>query len=58
MTLAEKVCGKGFLLAQLLGQSKGTGPGLLPIHSDYNMIREPFPEHPQNVTATFAGGDK
>ncbi len=54
MALAEKLCGKGFLLAQLLGQAKGTGPGVLPIHCDYNMIREPFPEHSQACTAIWA----
>ena len=54
MALAEKICGKGFLLAQLLGQTKGTGPGVLPVHSDYNMIREPFPEQSQACTAIWA----
>jgi ectoine hydroxylase-related dioxygenase (phytanoyl-CoA dioxygenase family) len=54
MTLAEKVCGKGFLLAQLLGQRKGTGPSVLGLHSDYNLMREPFPLHSQACTAIWA----
>jgi hypothetical protein len=54
MTLAEKVCGKGFLLAQLLGQRKPEGPSALPIHSDYNLVREPFPEYGLNCTAIWA----
>jgi hypothetical protein len=54
MSLAEKLCGKGFLLAQLLGQRKGPGPGTLGLHSDYNLMREPFPEHSQACTAIWA----
>ena len=54
MTLAEKVCGKGFLLAQLLGQRKPQGPSVLGIHNDYNLMREPFPEFGQNCTSIWA----
>ena len=54
LALAEHLCGRGFLLAQLLGQKKGPGPSSLPLHSDYNMIREPFPEFVQNCTAIWA----
>ncbi|MCP4006285.1 MAG: hypothetical protein GY725_19050 [bacterium] len=54
MSLAEVLCGKGFLLAQLLGQRKPAGVPLIPMHSDYNLMREPFPEHPQQCTACWA----
>jgi ectoine hydroxylase-related dioxygenase (phytanoyl-CoA dioxygenase family) len=53
MALAEQVCGKGFLLAQSIGVRRGPGPGL-PLHSDYNLLREPFPAYSQACTTIFA----
>lgn len=57
LTLGEFVCGKGSLLAQLLGSTRGEGPGLLGLHSDYNNVRAPFPEYGLNCTACWALDD-
>jgi hypothetical protein len=54
MTLAEHICGKGFLMAQLLGLQRPTASPPLGLHSDYNLIREPFPAYRQACTAIWA----
>jgi ectoine hydroxylase-related dioxygenase (phytanoyl-CoA dioxygenase family) len=52
--LGEKLCGKGFLLGQLLGLRKQHGPGEIGLHTDYVGVREPFPAQAQMCTAIWA----
>jgi ectoine hydroxylase-related dioxygenase (phytanoyl-CoA dioxygenase family) len=52
--LGEKLCGRGMLLAQLLGLRKRQGPGEIGLHTDYVNVREPFPSQPQMCTAIWA----
>jgi ectoine hydroxylase-related dioxygenase (phytanoyl-CoA dioxygenase family) len=52
--LAEKLCGRGMLLGQLLGLCKGKGPGEIGLHTDYVNVRDPFPLQAQMCTAIWA----
>ncbi|HEX3917307.1 MAG TPA: phytanoyl-CoA dioxygenase family protein [Caulobacteraceae bacterium] len=52
--LGEKLCGRGFLLGQLLGLRKRQGPGEIGLHTDYVNVREPFPAQAQMCTAIWA----
>jgi ectoine hydroxylase-related dioxygenase (phytanoyl-CoA dioxygenase family) len=42
---AETVVGRGFLLGAMSGTYKEAGPGLIGMHADYPLIRDPFPEY-------------
>jgi hypothetical protein len=57
LALAEFMCGKGFILNQVVGTVRPEGDHGLPIHTDYDMIRDPFPPYPQVVTAVWACDD-
>jgi hypothetical protein len=57
LVLAELMCGKGFILNQMVGTVRPQGDPGLPIHTDYDMIRDPFPPYPQVVTAVWACDD-
>ena len=57
VSLAEYMCGRGFLLSQVVGTVRGEGEGGLAIHTDYNMIRDPFPSYPLVTTAVWACDD-
>ncbi|MCH6586959.1 MAG: hypothetical protein IH805_01385, partial [Proteobacteria bacterium] len=43
LTLAEVMCGKGFLLSQLIASVRPKGDGFLPLHSDQGLMPAPFP---------------
>lgn len=57
VTLAEFMCGQGFLLSQVVGTVRGPGAKGLRIHTDYNFIRDPFPVYPQVLTSVWACDD-
>ena len=57
LALTEFMCGKGFILNQVVGTVRPAGDRGLPIHTDYDMIREPFPPYAQVVTAVWACDD-
>jgi hypothetical protein len=57
LALAEFLCGRGFILNQVVGTVRPQGEGGLPIHTDYDMIREPFPPYAQVATAVWACDD-
>jgi ectoine hydroxylase-related dioxygenase (phytanoyl-CoA dioxygenase family) len=40
----ESVVGRGFLLGAMSGTYKEAGPGLIGLHADYPLIRNPFPD--------------
>jgi hypothetical protein len=54
LALAELMCGKGFTLSQMVGTVRPQGDRGLPIHTDYDLIRDPFPPHAQTLTAVWA----
>jgi ectoine hydroxylase-related dioxygenase (phytanoyl-CoA dioxygenase family) len=57
LALAELVCGKGFILSQMVGTVRPQGDRGLPVHTDNDLIRDPFPPHPQVLTAVWACDD-
>jgi ectoine hydroxylase-related dioxygenase (phytanoyl-CoA dioxygenase family) len=57
LALAELMCGKGFILSQMVGTVRPQGDYGLPIHTDYDLIRDPFPPHTQTLTAVWACDD-
>ncbi len=50
LALAEVMCGKGFLLSQLIATVRPQGDGNLALHSDQGWIPAPFPAHNQLLT--------
>jgi ectoine hydroxylase-related dioxygenase (phytanoyl-CoA dioxygenase family) len=57
LALAELMCGQGFILSQMVGTVRPQGDWGMPLHSDYDLIRDPFPPHPQVMTAVWACDD-
>ncbi len=53
-TAAQSVVGQGMILGAMSGTYKEAGPGLIDIHSDYPLIREPFPEWGMICVACWA----
>jgi hypothetical protein len=44
MALIDASLGRGAVIASLSAVRRGPGPGAIPIHSDYSMVPEPYPE--------------
>jgi len=44
MTLIDASLGRGAVIASFSSIKKGPGPGVIPMHTDYAHIPEPFPE--------------
>ncbi len=44
LTLVDASLGRGAVIASFSGIRKGTGPGTIPLHVDYALVPEPFPE--------------
>ena len=42
--VAESAVGRGFLLGAMSGTYKEAGPGLIGMHADYPLIRDPYPD--------------
>jgi ectoine hydroxylase-related dioxygenase (phytanoyl-CoA dioxygenase family) len=57
VALAEFICGQGFILNQVVGTVRGPGDSGLPIHTDYNFIRDPFPPFPLVMNTVWACDD-
>jgi ectoine hydroxylase-related dioxygenase (phytanoyl-CoA dioxygenase family) len=57
LALAELTCGRGFILSQMLGTVRAQWDQGMPLHTDYDLIRDPFPPHPQVMTAVWACDD-
>ncbi len=57
LTLAEVMCGKGFLLSQLIASVRPKGDGFLPLHSDQGWMPAPFPAHNQLLTLCWTMED-
>ncbi|MEE2778221.1 MAG: phytanoyl-CoA dioxygenase family protein [Acidobacteriota bacterium] len=52
--LAEVMCGKGFLLSQLICSVRPKGAPPLALHADQNWFPAPFPVHNQLLTLCWA----
>jgi hypothetical protein len=44
MTLVDASLGRGAVIASFSSIKKGPGPGVIPIHTDYAHVPEPYPE--------------
>jgi len=44
MTLIDATLGRGAVIASFSSIRKGTGPGTIPMHTDYAHVPEPYPE--------------
>jgi len=44
MTLVDASLGRGAVIASFSSIKKGPGPGVIPMHTDYAHVPEPFPE--------------
>ncbi len=44
MTMVDASLGRGAVIASLSSIRKGPGPGVIPIHTDYAHVPEPYPE--------------
>jgi hypothetical protein len=44
MTLIDASLGRGAVIASLSAIRKGPGPGTIPMHTDYSLVPEPYPE--------------
>jgi ectoine hydroxylase-related dioxygenase (phytanoyl-CoA dioxygenase family) len=44
MTLIDASLGRGAVIASLSAIRKGPGPGTIPLHTDYSLVPEPYPQ--------------
>jgi Phytanoyl-CoA dioxygenase (PhyH) len=44
MTLIDATLGRGAVIASFSSIKKGPGPGIIPMHTDYSHVPEPYPE--------------
>ena len=44
MTLIDASLGRGAVIGSLSAIRKGPGPGTIPLHTDYSLVPEPYPE--------------
>lgn len=54
MTLMDASLGRGACIASISSIRKGPGPGTIPIHTDYSMIPEPYPEFAMTGVGVWA----
>lgn len=53
-TVAQSSVGQGMVLGAMSGTYKEAGPGLIDIHADYPLIREPYPDFGLIAVACWA----
>lgn len=56
-TVAESAVGQGMLLGAMSATYKEAGPGLIDIHADYPLVRDPYPEFGLIAVACWALDD-
>lgn len=56
-SLVDSALGLGFTLGTSVAQVKETGPSIIPIHTDYSYIPEPFPEFALMAQSIWAMDD-
>jgi hypothetical protein len=54
MTLIDASLGRGACIASLSSIRRGPGPGFIPIHTDYSMVPEPYPEFAMTGVGVWA----
>ncbi|HEX7037920.1 MAG TPA: phytanoyl-CoA dioxygenase family protein [Pseudomonadales bacterium] len=54
MTLMDASLGRGAVIASLSAIRRGPGKGLIPIHTDYSMVPEPYPEFAMTGVGVWA----
>jgi len=57
MTLIDASLGRGAVIASLSSIRRGPGPGTIPIHTDYSMVPEPYPEFAMTGVGVWAMED-
>lgn len=57
MTLIDASLGRGAVIASLSSIIKGPGPGVIPIHTDYAHVPEPYPEFAMTGVGVWAFED-
>ncbi len=53
-TLAQRAVGQNMILGAMSGTYKNPGPGAIPLHADYPLVREPYPEFALIAVAVWA----
>jgi hypothetical protein len=53
-TLAQSAVGQNMILGAMSGTYKEPGPGAIPLHADYLLVREPYPEFGLIAVAVWA----
>lgn len=54
MTLMDASLGRGAVVASISSIRKGPGPGTIPLHNDYSMVPEPYPEFAMTGVGVWA----
>ena len=54
MTLIDATLGRGAVIASFSCIKKGPGPGVIPMHTDYSHMPEPFPEFSMTGVGVWA----
>jgi ectoine hydroxylase-related dioxygenase (phytanoyl-CoA dioxygenase family) len=54
MTLIDASLGRGAVIASLSSIRRGPGAGVIPIHTDYSMVPEPYPEFAMTGVGVWA----
>jgi hypothetical protein len=54
MTLLDASLGRGAVIASFSSIKKGTGPGVIPMHTDYAHVPEPYPEFSMTGVGVWA----
>ena len=54
MTLIDASLGRGAVIASLSSIKKGPGPGVIPLHTDYAHVPEPYPEFAMTGVGVWA----
>ncbi|HEY5647043.1 MAG TPA: phytanoyl-CoA dioxygenase family protein [Pseudomonadales bacterium] len=57
MTLIDASLGRGAVIASLSSICRGPGPGTIPIHTDYSMVPEPYPDFAMTGVGVWAMED-
>jgi ectoine hydroxylase-related dioxygenase (phytanoyl-CoA dioxygenase family) len=54
MTLMDASLGRGAVIASISAIRRGPGPGFIPVHTDYSMVPEPYPEFAMTGVGVWA----
>lgn len=57
MTLIDASLGRGAVIASLSSIRRGPGPGMIPVHTDYSLVPEPYPDFAMTGVGVWAFED-